>query len=183
MKNLKTLTAAIVCASLLPLSAAFAQAMNKADFKASKTRISADYKTDKAACKVQKGNAKDICQEEAQAKEKVALAELEFSYTGKAADRNKVAVVKAKAAYEVAKERCDDLAGNGKDVCVQEAKAAETKALADAKMGQEIGDAKKDAASEKTEADYKVAHEKCDALAGDAKASCVTAAKGKFGKH
>ena len=62
-------------------------------------------------------------------------------------------------------------------------KAAETKALADAKMGQEIGDAKKDAASEKTEADYKVAHEKCDALAGDAKASCVAAAKAKFGKN
>jgi hypothetical protein len=157
--------------------------MTQAEFKASKARITADYKIDKAACKVQKGNAKDICQEEAQAKEKVALAELAYSHTGKAADRNKVAVVKAKAAYEVAKERCDELAGNGKNVCVQEAKAVESKALADAKMGQEIGDAKKDAASEKTEADYKVAHEKCDALAGDAKASCVTAAQGKFGKH
>lgn len=183
MSKIKLIQAAIVCASLLPLTGAYAQTMNKADFKANKTRISADYKTDKAACKAQTGNAKDICQEEAKAKEKVALAELEYSYTGKAADRNKVAMVKAKTTYEVAKERCDDLAGNGKNVCVQEAKAAEKKALADAKMSQEIGDAKKDAASEKTEADYKVAHEKCDALAGEAKASCVTAAKGKFGKH
>jgi hypothetical protein len=32
------------------------------------------------------------------------------------------------------------------------------------------------------DADYKVAIEKCDALAGDAKASCVAAAKAKFGK-
>lgn len=70
MPNLKALTTAIVCASLLPLSAAFAQTMNKADYKTSKTRISADYKTDKAACKAQTGNAKDICQEEAKAKEK-----------------------------------------------------------------------------------------------------------------
>ena len=65
----------------------------------------------------------------------------------------------------------------------QEAKAVEKKALADAKMGKEIGDAKKDAAVEKMDADYKVAIEKCDALSGDAKSSCVAAAKTKFGKH
>ncbi len=32
--------------------------------------------------------------------------------------------------------------GNAKDVCVKEAKAVEIKALADAKMGKEIGAAK-----------------------------------------
>ena len=32
------------------------------------------------------------------------------------------------------------------------------------------------------DADYKVPIEKCDALAGDAKSSCVAAAKAKFGK-
>jgi len=31
-------------------------------------------------------------------------------------------------------------------------------------------------------ADYKVAIEKCDALAGDAKSTCVTSAKTKFNK-
>lgn len=183
MPTLKTFTATILCASLLPISLAYAQAMNKADYKASKTRISADYKADKAACKSLAGNAKDICVEEAKAKEKIARAELEYSYTGKAADRTNVLVVKAKAAYEVAKERCDDLSGNAKDVCRQEAKAVEKKALADAKMGQEIGEAKKDAAAEKVDADYKVALEKCDALSGDAKNSCVAAAKTKYGKN
>jgi len=63
------------------------------------------------------------------------------------------------------------------------AKAVETKALADAKMGTEIGEAKKDAAVEKRDADYQVAAEKCDALAGDAKTSCIAAAKTKFGKN
>ena len=118
-----------------------------------------------------------------EAKDKVALAELEYGYTGKAADRNKVAVMKAESAYAVAKERCDDLAGNAKDVCVKEAKAVETKALADAKMGQEIGAAKKDAAADKRDAEYNVAIQKCDALAGDAKSSCVAAAKTEFGKN
>jgi hypothetical protein len=183
MKTRQTLHAALLCLGLLSLTAAQAEMMSKPDYKAGKTRISETYKADKAACHSQSGNVKDVCEEEAKGKEKVARAELEFSYTSKAADSNKVQVVKAKAAYEVSKEKCDDLAGNAKNVCVQEAKAAEQKALADAKMDKDINKAKKTDASEKMEADYKVAIEKCDGLAGDAKASCVTTAKGKFGKN
>lgn len=182
MKKNQPIQAALLCMSLLSVFAVQAATMSKPDYKAGKTRISEAYKVDKAACHSQSGNAKDVCEEEAKGKEKVARAELEFSYSGKAADSNKVHVVKAKAAYEVAKEKCDDLAGNAKNVCVQEAKAAEQKALADAKMDKDINKAKKTDASEKMEADYKVAIEKCDGLAGDAKASCVTAAKDKSGK-
>jgi hypothetical protein len=182
MSKLNTLKVALLAASLLALPVAYAATMTKADYKAGKTRISADYKTDKAACASLKANAKDICVQEAKAKEKVALAEIEYGYTGKAADRTKVLVAKADSAYAVAKERCDDQSGNAKDVCVKEAKAVHVKALADAKLGKEIREAKKDAAADKLDADYKVAIEKCDALAGDAKASCVAAARAKFGK-
>jgi hypothetical protein len=159
-----------------------AATMSKADYKADKDRIGANYKNDKAACASLSGNAKDICIEEAKAKEKNARAELEYSYSGKPGDQTKVLVTKAKSAYAVAKERCDDKAGNDKDVCVKEAKAVETKALADAKMGKQIREAKKDASADKRDADYKVAVQKCDALAGDAKAGCVAVAKGNFGK-
>lgn len=183
MNKLYALRSALLAASLLALPAVYAATMSKADYKAGKTRISADYKADKAACDSLTANAKDICVQEAKAKEKVARAEIEYGYTGKTADRNKVLVAKAESAYAVAKERCDDLAGNAKDVCVKEAKAVEIKALADAKMGKEIGEAKKDAAADKLDADYKVAIEKCDALAGDPKSSCVAAAKARFGKN
>ena len=183
MNKLYALRSALLAASLLALPAVYAATMSKADYKAGKTRISADYKADKAACDSLTANAKDICVREAKAKEKVARAEIEYGYTGKTADRNKVLVAKAESAYAVAKERCDDLAGNAKDVCVKEAKAVEIKALADAKMGKEIGEAKKDAAADKLDADYKVAIEKCDALAGDPKSSCVAAAKARFGKN
>ncbi|MDO8449118.1 MAG: hypothetical protein Q7T10_09985 [Rhodoferax sp.] len=178
--NLKT---SLIVAALLALPVAQAANISKDDYKAGKTRISADYKADKAACAPLAANAKDICVEEAKAKEKVARAELEYSYTGKAKDQTKLMEVKAKSAYEVAKEKCDDKAGNDKDVCVKEAKAVETKALADAKMGKEIKEAKKDATEDKRDADYKVAVEKCDAMAGDAKTSCIAAAKTKFGKN
>jgi hypothetical protein len=49
-------------------------------------------------------------------------------------------------------------------------------------MGKQIGEARTDAAEDKRSADYKVAAEKCDALAGEAKNTCVAAAKVQFGK-
>ena len=173
----------LIVAALLSFSVAQAANLTKSEYKSEKTRISADYKLEKKACNTFKDNAKDVCIEEAKAKEKVALAEREFSYTGKAADQTKVLEVKAKSAYSVAKEKCDDLAGNAEDVCVKEAKAVEVKALADAKLGKEIGEAKKDAAADKNDANYKVAIEKCDAMAGAAKDGCIATAKTSFGKN
>jgi len=43
-------------------------------------------------------------------------------------------------------------------------------------------DARKQAAEDKRNADYKVAIEKCDALAGAAKDACISRAKAQFGK-
>lgn len=183
MTKLFTLKASLLVAGVLALPMAqAATSMTKVDYSAAKSRISADFKTDKMGCASLAANAKDICTEEAKAKEKVARAELEYGYTGKVADRNKVADVKAKSAYAVAKEKCDDQTGNAKDVCVKEAKAVEIKALADAKLVKDTGEARTDANADKINADYKVAIEKCDALAGDAKSACVNAAKMKFGK-
>jgi len=45
-----------------------------------------------------------------------------------------------------------------------------------------IPTASKDARSEKNDADYKVAKEKCDALNGAENTKCETAAKAKYGK-
>jgi len=182
MNKTLTLKTTIVFAALLALPLAQAATMSKPDYKTAKARISADYKADKAACASFNANAKDICIEEAKAREKVARAELEYGYTAKPADQTKILVAKAETSYAVAKEKCDDKAGNDKDVCVKEAKAVEVKALADAKMGQQIGEAKTDASDAKRDADYKVAAEKCDALAGDAKSACVANAKSRFGK-
>lgn len=183
MSTSQNFKASLIVAALLSFSMTQAATLTKEEYKADKTRISADYKVDKKACDALKANAKDVCVQEAKAKESVAGAELEYSYTGKAADQTKLLEAKAKSAYAVSKEKCDDQEGNAKDVCVKEAKAAETKALADAKMAKQIGEAKKEASEDKSDANYKVAIEKCDAMTGDAKTSCVAAAKTKFGKN
>ena len=168
---------------LLASTAHAATTMEKADYSAGKTRLSDVYKADKKACDAMKANAKDVCVEEAKAREKVARAELEFAYTGKAADEVKIRVARAETAYAVAKEKCDDAVGNAKDVCRKEAKAVEVKALADARIAKTVGAARADATEDINDANYKVALEKCDASTGDVKTGCVAAAKARFGKN
>ena len=151
------------------------------------------YKIDKDACSSRSGNAKDVCLAEANGKEKVAKADAEATYKNTPNAREEARVARAEAIHSVAKERCDDLAGNPKDVCVKEAAAALVKAKADAKVDRVSADTKqesamkqaddrKEAAEDKRDADYKVAIEKCDALSGAAKSTCVSDAKLRYGK-
>ncbi|MES2911229.1 MAG: hypothetical protein V4718_07575 [Pseudomonadota bacterium] len=169
-----------------------AMALTKDEYKSGKDRISADYKVNKQKCDGLKSNARDICESEAKGIEKVAKAELESQYKPTPRNMEKVGFAKADAAYDTAKEKCDDMAGNAKDVCVKDAKAAQVKAKEDAKVAkasadvnkaksEKVADASQDANKAKNEADYKAARERCDALAGAPKDSCVNDAKAKFG--
>jgi hypothetical protein len=191
-------------ASLMFGASVMAQPVSSSDFSASKTRIKAEYKADKKACASLTSNAKDICVAQAKGKEGVALAELDNSYKPTLKTQYKVRIAKAEAIYEVAKQQCDDLAGNPKDVCIKEAKAAQTAAKADAnvqmktaaanatandkasaaqaKASSEVKEVRTDASADKRAAQYKVEKEKCDAFASTAKDNCLTDAKNRFGK-
>ena len=94
----------------------------------------AQGKVDKDACATRSGNAKDICLAEASGKEMVAKADAEAAYRNTPKEREGARVARAEATYGVAREKCDDLAGNSKDVCVKEADAALVKGKADAKV-------------------------------------------------
>jgi hypothetical protein len=153
----------------------------------------AQYKMDKDACSSRTGNTKDICLADANGKEKVAKADAEAAYKNTPKVREDARVTRAEATYNVAKEKCGNLSGNSKDVCVKEADAVLVKAKADAKVDRvsadtqqdaatKQADARKEANADKRAADYKVAIEKCDALAGPAKDSCVSNAKVQYGK-
>jgi hypothetical protein len=182
MNTIQHCKSALAIALMCVASSAIAANMTKADYSVSKDRIKAEYKVDKAACDKSTANAKDICVKQAKAKESVARAELEYGYTGKARDGNKIAVAKADTSYAVAKEMCDDKTGQPKSLCRTEAKATHTKAIADAKMVKTVVAARTDAADTKSDANYKVAIEKCDRMSGDAKTSCVAQAKATFNR-
>lgn len=172
---------------------ALAATMTQGAYKSAKEDIAAKYKSATQACQPMAGNAKDICVEEAKGRQKIARAELEADYGPSTKHSYDVRLAKADAAYAIAKEKCDDATGNAKDVCRQEATRAHTTAKADAKVVEKSADAnatarektaaaRKDAAVDKHDADYAVAKEKCDALAGDAKAGCIKDAKTRFGQ-
>lgn len=199
--NINTVALAV---SLAFSTGAMAQSQSNNDYKADMSKITAEYKLAKAGCASLSGNANDICEADAKGKKKVAQAELETSYKPTTENQYKERVARAEADYAVANERCDDKAGNAKDVCVKEAKAAETGAKADAKAQMKIldanataheksveanvmanekaDDAHKDAAANKLDAEYKVAKEKCDTYAGNTKDVCVNEAKARFSK-
>jgi len=119
------------------LTAGYAANMTKEEASAEKTRIDAEYKTDRKACDAMSGNSKDVCIEQAKGKEKVARAELDYKQDGSERHRGKVAEAKADAQYAVAKEKCDELSGEQKDVCVKDAKAAKARADADVKAARQ----------------------------------------------
>jgi hypothetical protein len=151
------------------------------------------FRIDKDACSSRTSNAKDICLAEANGKEKVAKADAGAAYNNTPKSREDARVTRAEATHNVAKEKCDEVAGNPKDVCVKEADAALVKARADAKVDRvaadtqqesatKQADARKQATEEKRDADYKVAIEKCDAFSSVAKNTCVNNAKVQYGK-
>jgi hypothetical protein len=167
--------------------------MTKDGYAQAKKDADAQYKIDKNACSSLSGNAKDICIAEAKGKDEIAKAEAAAAYENTPKAREATRIAYAQANYNISLEKCDDLAGNRKDVCVKEARAELVKGKADAKVDRVAVDTRQDAAAkqaearneanaEKRDADYKVAIEKCDALAGPAKDACVGNAKVQYGK-
>ena len=167
--------------------------LTKEGYAQAKKDADAQYRIDREACASLSGNAKDICVAEAKGRNDIARVEAAVAYENTPKTRENARVSHARAAYDVGMEKCDDLAGNKKNVCVKEAKAALVRGKADAKLDRVAGDARKDASAkqadavkeanaEKRDADYKVALEKCDAFAGPAKDACVGNAKVQYGK-
>lgn len=167
--------------------------MSKDAYTLAKNDADARYAVDKDACSSLSGNTKDICVAEATGRRDVAKGDAEAAFENTPKAREIARITVAEANYNVAVEKCDDLAGNRNDVCVKEAKAALVKGKADARVDRVAADtnreaatkqaeARKEASAVKRDAQYQVAVEKCDVLAGAAKDACVGSAKVQFGK-
>ena len=177
------LSPTLAAAALLACGIAQAAKMTDEAHASAKSEIESRYEADRNACKAMKDNAKDVCVEEAKGNRDVALARLQYQYSGSQRDEKALYEAQYKARYAVAKEKCDNLGGNDHDVCLSQAKSERDKAAAEVKLAKTTADAIGDASSEHAEADYKVAREKCDSLAGDAKDSCIAQAKSRYGQN
>ena len=183
------MTAAIVAATVFWGTAS---ALTNADVKLENDRIADRFSTDKADCRDLKANAKDICMARAKGTNAVLKAELDVRRSDTPKSRYNLRIARAEAEYNVASEKCDDLAGHPKNVCVKDAKAALTAAKADAKADMKVGEANRsadakiaearhDAAADKRDANFAAAKERCDRYAGEVKDRCIDDAKSRFG--
>jgi hypothetical protein len=81
------------------------------------------------------------------------------------------------ADYTAMRARCDELSGNGKDVCLAEAKAAQAKRSAEIEASYKNTDkAVRSARETAADADYDVAKTRCAARTGNEKNVCLAEA-------
>lgn len=188
--NIAVITFAIAAAFS---TGASAESMSKKEYDANKNKLGMEYDAAKAKCDTLTGNPKDICMAEAKGALNTAKAELFAFYQPTSKTRQEASNVKAESARAVAKQKCDAVTGNARDVCMKQADAAETAAKGEAEVirktydanataDQKAAEAREEAALDKLEARYETAKERCDAFAGDRKSECLAAAKSTFGK-
>jgi hypothetical protein len=173
----KRLVLAAFCASCMAFPAAAQMTASP-----TKAQVKAEYKNEKGACDALSDNDKDVCREKAKARKEVGMAQVKYDKDPSERSAHNLAKTRAESEYHVAKEMCDSQSGNAKDVCLKQAKANEVAAISAAKFVKKADAAAIDAIDDTAKAQYKVEVEKCDALSGSAKSTCVDRAKQHY-KH
>jgi len=128
----------------------------------------ADYRLARVKCNALSGNLKDVCIRQASAVQVKAKADA------------RVAEVAAQANAQAAQASAKAEAMAAEKISKADAQAAEATARADANADTRIADARADAAQEKRAANYKLARQRCESLAGEAKDRCQADAKRIF---
>lgn len=133
-------------------------------YKQMTAKAASDYKTAKAACDAQSGNAKDVCIQDAKVARARSESDAVAQYKSDKSSVKKARINVAEAEYDLAKAKCAPMAGGDKDSCLSTAKSTETAAINDAKAG-------------KMAADVAQTGDDCSTMTGTAKASCETRQK------
>ncbi|WP_229414469.1 hypothetical protein [Zemynaea arenosa] len=177
-----TVFCSVLSLALYSLAAHAATPESKALYDQTRAAAAAQYKADHAQCRTLAGNARDVCEAEAKARQVRAEEDAGAQYKNTLDAYTKARMRIASANYDLDRAKCGALGGNDKDVCLAQAKATRVAAEADAKADEKAFEARQDARDDKRTAQYKVALEKCDAFAGAVKDNCVSTAKAQYGK-
>lgn len=108
--------------------------MSKQQYEAEKVRIGAQLKADRKLCAALKGDKREVCDAQAEGREKAEKAQLEARYKPSPDHTLEAKVATAEANYEVARAKCDLLKGKAEKRCEKEAKAAREAAIRQARV-------------------------------------------------
>jgi hypothetical protein len=164
------------------------------NYAAAKSNAGAQHKIDQDACSLLDGNAKDVCGVRAKGKEGVAKADAKSTYEDTPSARENASLANAQASHNVAVEECADLAGDGRNVCVQQARDEFARSRTRATDERAADDARRDAAAtppvvrnqgyaDMRAAEYAVVIEQCDPHPGQARNACISNADVKYGSN
>lgn len=142
---------------------------DKVAYKAATKQAEIDYKSAKAACDAQSGNAKDVCIEQAKVTRASNEATAAMQYKNDKKSVQKAQVEVADANYNLAKAKCAPLTGSEKDNCLSGAKSMHVAAVNDAKAGKQMADVAQTGID-------------CSNMTGADKASCETKQKTAMAK-
>lgn len=188
----RPLNTALLLAACVFHGSASAGPPARTEYRLDHEKAQAAYRLESTSCRKLRGNAKDVCKVQARGHFQVAKAEINARHKQSPRNEDKVKLARAEAAFRWASEKCEDLQGNAQDVCKLDARTSWVAARSEARLSRAAVDKgmySRKAVSERTqarednaEALYAAAKGRCDALAGEAKASCLGDAKKKFGK-
>lgn len=105
----------------------------RSDYTTAVNRIYVAYKDARGKCEPLAGYGRDMCVVDAKAAEKRAKATAEVNYTGTIRSKTDSRIADADADLMVARVACGNKDGQDKDDCVNQAKAANVKLVADAR--------------------------------------------------
>lgn len=191
-------SAVLLVLGLMSGGGAWAEGMSPTDFQRERELVGDEYESSRRACDALSGNAADICIAEAIGAKNLANAKLDARYRPGSENSDRVRVAKEDELYGVANERCDELFGNTRDICLKAATAAKNSTqdidkenLLRSGSGDRYRNAPRDPSivdrrhrvTERMDDEYAVELAKCEARAEHDKASCVTDVKVRFGKN
>lgn len=162
------------------LTQAAEQEVVNRDYEDAQEQIGRKFYEEKSKCEQLDGTRKKICIEKAEAAAKIAQEELDASQEGDVKNHIETANSKLAEQYDVDKLRCETLAGDAKNLCLEKAKNKYDKAKADAELREQSYDAFKQKNKKQNEADYKLEMKKCGLLEGNLKKTCEAQAREKY---
>ncbi len=183
---MKTLIATLIATavSAVAIAPASAAPVDKDAHRAAMDKAAADYRTAKTKCDAMKGNAEEVCEDEAKLAQ--ARAELDayskYDTTGGNLRDARAKVVRAE--HELADTQCDATAAGDKDRCKATAGSIRDAALArldDRNIDRAVGHSSSGelvSSIDSKDPATAAAVQKCEQMTGDARTACVVDKRG-----
>ena len=183
---MKTLIATLIATavSAVAIAPASAAPVDKDAHRAAMDKAGADYRTAKTKCDAMKGNAEEVCEDEAKLAQ--ARAELDaytkYDTTGGNLRDARAKVVRAE--HELADTQCDATAAGDKDRCKATAGSIRDAALArldDRNIDRAVGHSSSGelvSGIDSKDPATAAAVQKCEQMTGDARTACVVDQRG-----